>query len=186
MKVPWVLVAAILGSAMAFIDGTAVNVSLPVISRELHATTAQTQWIIEGYSLFLAALILQGGALGDLYGRRLLFGCGIALFAAASAACAFAGSVELLIVARCVQGVGGALATPGSLSLLSSAYSGEARGRAIGIWSGFSALTAAAGPVLGGWLTQSFSWRYVFVINLPIAAIVLLVLALRVPESRDA
>ncbi len=186
MNVPWVLVAAILGSAMAFIDGTAVNVSLPVVSRELHATTAQTQWIIEGYSLFLAALILQGGALGDLYGRRLLFGAGIALFAGASAACALAGSVETLIVARCVQGIGGALATPGSLSLLSSAYSGEARGRAIGIWSGFSALTAAAGPVLGGWLTQSFSWRYVFVINLPIAAVVLLVLALRVPESRDA
>ena len=184
-RVPWVLIAAVLGSAMGFIDGTAVNVSLPVLQRELHATTGETQWVIEGYSLFLSALILLGGSLGDLYGRRLVFGCGIALFALASAACALATDPAMLVVARCVQGVGGALLTPGSLSMLSAAYSGEARGRAIGLWSGFSSLTAALGPVIGGWLTQAFSWRYVFVINLPIAAIVLLIIARHVSESRD-
>jgi EmrB/QacA subfamily drug resistance transporter len=185
MKVPWVLIAAILGSAMTFIDSTAVNVSLPIIQRQLHATNGQTQWVIEGYALFLSALILLGGALGDLYGRRLVFACGIAVFALASLACALAGSIEMLIAARCLQGVGGALSTPGSLALISSAYDARARGRAIGLWSGFSALTSAAGPLIGGWLTQEFSWRYVFVINIPIAVAVLTVLALRVPESRD-
>ena len=186
MNVRWVLVAAILGSAMTFIDGTAVNVSLPIIQRELHATNAETQWVIEGYSLFLSALILLGGAFGDVYGRRLVFGIGIAIFAAGSLACALAGSAAILVAARCLQGIGGALATPGSLSLISAAYQGSARGKAIGLWSGFSALTAAFGPVLGGWLTQHFSWRYVFIINVPIAVAVLLALALRVPESRDA
>ncbi len=185
MKVGWVLFVAILGSAMPFIDSTAVNVSLPVIQRELHATTGQTQWVIEGYALFLSALILLGGALGDLYGRRLVFGAGIALFAIASIGCALAPSVEWLIAARCVQGIGGAFSTPGSLALISAAYSSDARGRAIGLWSGFSALTSAAGPIIGGWLTQSFSWRYIFVINLPIAAIVLPVLFFCVAESRD-
>lgn len=170
---------------MGFIDGTAVNVSLPVLQRELHASTAQTQWVIEGYSLFLSALILVGGSLGDLYGRRLIFGLGIAVFALASTGCALADSPTVLIVARCVQGIGGALLTPGSLAMLSAAYSGEARGRAIGLWSGFSALTAAVGPVIGGWLTQAFSWRYVFVINLPIALIVLAIVARHVAESRD-
>jgi EmrB/QacA subfamily drug resistance transporter len=180
-----VLIAAILGSSMGFIDGTAVNVSLPVLQRELHATTSQTQWVIEGYSLFLSALILVGGSLGDLYGRRLIFGIGIALFALASAACALATSPGMLIGARCIQGIGGALLTPGSLSMLSAAYSGEARGRAIGLWSGFSALTSALGPVIGGWLTQEFSWRYVFVINLPLALVVLAIIARHVGESRD-
>jgi EmrB/QacA subfamily drug resistance transporter len=179
------LVAAILGSAMIFIDSTAVNVSLPVIQRELHATTAQTQWVIEGYALFLSALILVGGALGDLYGRRRVFSIGIVIFALASIACGLAANPAQLIIARCVQGVGGAVATPGSLALLSAAYEGEARGRAIGMWSGFSALTSAVGPVLGGWLTQNYSWRYVFFINIPIAIGVLLILAFAVPESRD-
>jgi len=185
VKIAWVLVAAILGSAMTFIDSTAVNVSLPILQRELHATAGQTQWVIEGYALFLAALILLGGALGDLYGRRLIFAVGVALFALSSLACALSGNIEMLIAARCVQGIGGALSTPGSLSLISAAYGGEARGRAIGLWSGFSALTSAAGPIIGGWLTQSFSWRYVFLINLPIAAIVLAILVFHVPESRD-
>jgi EmrB/QacA subfamily drug resistance transporter len=179
------LVAAILGSAMIFIDSTAVNVSLPVIQRELHATTAQTQWVIEGYALFLSALILVGGALGDLYGRRRVFSIGIVIFALASIACGLAANPAQLIIARCVQGVGGAVATPGSLALLSATYEGEARGRAIGMWSGFSALTSAVGPVLGGWLTQNYSWRYVFFINIPIAIGVLLILAFAVPESRD-
>jgi len=184
VKLQWVLIAAILGSAMSFIDSTAVNVSLPVLQRELHAANGQTQWVIEGYALFLSALILLGGALGDLYGRRRIFAYGVVLFAAASIACARAGSIEMLIAARCVQGIGGALLTPGSLALISAAYSGEARGRAIGLWSGFSALTSAAGPVIGGWLTQEFSWRYVFVINVPLALLVLVVLK-GVPESRD-
>lgn len=185
MKLPWVLIAAILGSTMPFIDSTAVNVSLPVLQRELHATTGQTQWVIEGYALFLSALILLGGALGDLYGRRKIFTYGVVLFAAASIACALAGSIEILIAARCVQGIGGALLTPGSLALISAAYSGEQRGRAIGLWSGFSALTSASGPIIGGWLTQEFSWRYVFIINIPVAILVLVVLQLGVPESRD-
>jgi EmrB/QacA subfamily drug resistance transporter len=185
VKLPWVLIVAILGSAMPFIDSTAVNVSLPVLQRELHASAGQTQWVIEGYALFLSALILLGGSLGDLYGRRRIFAYGVVLFAAASIACAHAGSIDALIAARCVQGVGGALLTPGSLALISAAYSGEQRGRAIGMWSGFSALTSAAGPIIGGWLTQEFSWRYVFVINVPLAILVLVVLQLGVPESRD-
>jgi EmrB/QacA subfamily drug resistance transporter len=184
VKLPWVLLAAILGSSLTFIDSTAVNVSLPVIQRELHTTSAQTQWVIEGYALFLSALILLGGALGDVYGRRRIFVIGIVIFALSSIACALAGGIEALIVARCVQGVGGALATPGSLALISAAYGEKERGRAIGLWSGFTALTSALGPVIGGWLTQQFSWRYVFVINLPIA-IAVLGLAMHVPESRD-
>ena len=185
MKIQWVLIAAILGSAMSFIDSTAVVVSLPVIQRELHATTAQTQWVIEGYSLFLSALILLGGSLGDLFGRRLIFAAGVAIFALASLACAFAGTPEMLIAARCIQGVGGALLTPGSLSMISAAYGVSERGRAIGLWSGFSALTSAAGPVVGGWLTQHYSWRYVFLINIPIAVAVLVIVFARVGESRD-
>jgi EmrB/QacA subfamily drug resistance transporter len=185
MKIPWVLIVAILGSAMTFIDSTAVNVSLPVVQRELHTTAEQTQWVIEGYALFLSALILLGGALGDLYGRRLIFEIGILIFALASLACALSGSIEFLIAARCVQGIGGALSTPGSLALISAAYDGAERGKAIGTWSGFSALTSAAGPVIGGWLTQEYSWRYVFVINLPIAVVVLLIPHAAVPESRD-
>jgi EmrB/QacA subfamily drug resistance transporter len=185
VKLPWVLIAAILGSSMSFIDGTAVNVSLPVLQHELHAETGQTQWVIEGYALFLSSLILLGGSLGDLYGRRRIFTIGVVLFAAASIACALAGSIDALIAARCVQGIGGALLTPGSLALISASYSGEQRGRAIGLWSGFSALTSAGGPIIGGWLTQEFSWRYVFVINVPLAILVLVVLQFGVPESRD-
>lgn len=170
---------------MIFIDSTAVNVSLPVLQRELHTTAEQTQWVIEGYALFLSALILLGGALGDLYGRRRIFELGIFIFALSSLACALAGSIEVLIAARCVQGIGGALSTPGSLALISAAYSNAERGRAIGTWSGFSALTSAAGPIIGGWLTQAYSWRYVFIINLPIALVVLIILHAAVPESRD-
>jgi EmrB/QacA subfamily drug resistance transporter len=181
----WVLVVAILGSSMSFIDGTAVNVSLPVIQHELHTTTSQTQWVIEGYSLFLSALILLGGSLGDVYGRRLIFGTGIAVFAIASLGCALAGSIAILIGARCVAGIGGALAMPGSLALITAAYDGEERGRAIGTWSGMSALTSACGPLIGGWLTQDYSWRYVFLINVPLAIAVLAILVLRVGESRD-
>jgi EmrB/QacA subfamily drug resistance transporter len=183
--IPWVLVAAVLGSAMSFIDGTAVNVSLPVLQRELRADVVSTQWVIEGFSLFLSALILTGGALGDLFGRRTIFALGTGIFALASGACALAPNVDTLIAARCVQGIGGALLTPGSLALISANYSGAARGRAIGTWSGFASLTGAAGPLIGGWLTQTFSWRYVFVINIPIAILVIAIAILRVPESRD-
>jgi EmrB/QacA subfamily drug resistance transporter len=179
------LVAAILGSSLSFIDSTAVNVSLPVIQRELHASTAQTQWVIEGYALFLSALILLGGALGDLYGRRLIFAIGVAIFALASLACALSTTPQMLIAARCIQGIGGALLTPGSLAMISAAYDIDERGRAIGLWSGFSALTSAAGPVIGGWLTQEFSWRYVFLINIPVAIAVLVIVFLGVAETRD-
>jgi EmrB/QacA subfamily drug resistance transporter len=182
----WVLVAAIVGSSMSMIDGTAVNVALPIMQRELGATAAGVQWVVEGYLLFLSALILIGGSLGDRLGRKLVFGTGIAIFALASIWCGLAHSIGQLIVARCVQGIGGALATPGSLALISASFSGEARGRAIGTWSGFSAITTAAGPVLGGWLAQNVSWRAVFFLNVPLAALVLVVLALRVRESRDA
>jgi len=181
----WLLVAAIVGSSMSFIDGTAVNVALPVLQRDLSASSANAQWVVEGYSLFLSALILLGGSFGDRFGRRLVYAAGIALFALASLGCALTRSIEWLIVARCVQGVGAALATPGSLALISANFSGEARGRAIGTWSGFSAITSVIGPVVGGWLVQFGSWRLVFVINLPLAALVIAILWLRVGESRD-
>lgn len=170
---------------MSFIDGTAVNVALPVLQRDLQASAASVQWVVEGYSLFLAALILIGGSLGDLFGRRLVFGGGIALFALASLACAVAPNVDVLIGARCVQGAGGALAMPGSLALVSASYPAAERGRAIGTWSGFSAITSAIGPVLGGALVQWGSWRLIFLINVPLAAAVLAVLYFGVDESRD-
>ncbi|MEO6989922.1 MAG: MFS transporter, partial [Candidatus Baltobacteraceae bacterium] len=159
--------------------------ALPILQRDLGASAQQVQWVVEGYSLFLAALLLTGGALGDIFGRRLVYGLGIALFALASVACGLAPSANTLIAARCIQGIGGALATPGSLALLAANFEGEARGRAIGTWSGFSAITAAIGPLLGGWLVQSLSWRAVFFINLPIAVVVLAILATRVDESRN-
>jgi len=181
----WVLVAAILGSAMTFIDGSAVNVALPVIQRELAANAAQMQWVVEGYALFLSALILLGGSLGDLYGRKRLFVIGIVIFTAASLGCAFAPSVQVLIAARCVQGIGAACAMPESLALISATFTGAERGRAIGTWSGFAAITSAVGPVLGGWLAQHASWRGVFLINAPLALVVLVIAARAIPESRD-
>lgn len=181
----WVLVATIVGSAMTFIDGTAVNVALPVIQRDLGATSTQMQWVVEGYSLFLAALILLGGSLGDIYGRKRMFLCGVAIFSAASLGCGLAPGIAALIAARCVQGAGAALAMPESLAIISATFSGDERGRAIGTWSGFASLTAAFGPVLGGWLAQHASWRYVFFINLPLAALVVAVALAHVPESRD-
>jgi len=179
-----VLVAAIVASSMSYIDSTALTVALPVIKAKLPAGDAQAQWIIEGYLLSLSALILIGGALGDRYGRRRLFALGIWIFGLSSVACAVAMQAEFLIVARCVQGVGAALMIPESLALITAAYDARTRGRAIGIWAAASAITMAAGPVLGGWLTQTFSWRWVFWINIPLAIGVLCLVYLRVPENR--
>lgn len=179
----WVLVAAILGSSMAFIDGTVVNVALPAIQRELHATAFDAQWVVEAYALFLAALLLVGGSLGDRFGRRRVFMLGVALFTLASVCCALAGDVRALIAARALQGAGGALLVPGSLALISAAYAQAERGRAIGTWSGFSGITAALGPVLGGYLVDHYSWAWAFLINLPLGIAVLAIAATRVPES---
>ncbi|HWE64180.1 MAG TPA: MFS transporter [Chloroflexota bacterium] len=180
----WVLAATILGSSMAFIDGTVVNVALPVLQEQLKATAAQVQWIVEAYALFLAALILVGGSLGDRFGRKRIFGLGTILFTLASVACGLAPTSIVLIVARAVQGIGGALLVPSSLAIIGATFTGAARGKAIGTWSGFTTLTSALGPVLGGWLVQSVSWRAVFFINVPLAVLVLLVFR-HVPESRD-
>jgi EmrB/QacA subfamily drug resistance transporter len=181
----WVLVAAIMGSSMAFVDGTVVNVALPAIQRDLHASAYQAQWVVEAYALFLASLLLVGGSLGDRFGRRRLFVIGVALFGLASLACAAARDVQQLIAARAVQGVGAALLVPGSLALISAAFPEGERGRAIGTWSGFSGITAAVGPVLGGYLVDHLSWAWAFLINLPLAAGVLLTAWLGVPESRN-
>lgn len=182
---PWILAATILGSSMAMIDGTVVNVALPVLQASLKATAADVQWIVESYALFLAALILVGGSLGDRFGRRRIFAYGITLFAAASVWCGLAPSVHQLIYARAIQGVGGALLVPGSLAIISASFNAQQRGRAIGTWSGFTGITSALGPVLGGWLVENASWRWIFFLNIPLAAIVLVILFWRVPESRD-
>jgi EmrB/QacA subfamily drug resistance transporter len=179
-----VLAATILGSAMAFIDGTVVNIAIPVLQRELGASVSGAQWVMEAYSLVLAALILVGGSLGDRYGRRRVFVTGVALFTVASVVCGLAPNLLALIVARTVQGIGAALLTPQSLALISASFEGEERGRAIGTWSGFTSLTAAAGPVIGGGLIALGSWRYAFFLNVPIA-VATLWLTRYVPESRD-
>src|ERR1700737_3789951 len=159
---PWILATTILASSMVFIDGTVVNVALPALQREFGAIAAQAQWIIESYALFLASLLLVGGSAGDRFGRRRVFMLGVALFAAASAWCAMAGSIEQLLIARAVQGVGGALLVPGSLALISASFPENVRGKAIGTWSGWTAITAALGPVVGGFLIEHWSWRYAF------------------------
>jgi len=181
---PWILVATILGSSMAFIDGTVVNVALPALQKDLHATLADLQWVVEAYALLLAALLLIGGSLGDRYGRRKVFVLGVVVFSAASAYCGFAPHIRQLLFARAVQGVGGALLVPGSLALISANFAEQERGRAIGTWSGFTSITAALGPVLGGWFTEHGSWRWVFFINVPIGLTVVLIALWRVPESR--
>jgi EmrB/QacA subfamily drug resistance transporter len=182
----WVLVATILGSSMSFIDGTVVNVALPLLQADLKANVADVQWVIEAYSLFLSALILVGGSLGDRYGRRRIFGLGVVLFTLASVVCGLAQNPLELILARAVQGVGGALLVPGSLAIISASFTEDKRGKAIGTWSGFSAITAGVGPLLGGLLIDHVSWRAIFFINVPIAVVVMMVLYRWVPESRDA
>src|SRR5215217_6889274 len=148
----WTLVATILGSSMTFIDGTVVNVALPALQADLHATIADVQWVIEAYALFLGSLILVGGSMGDQFGRKRVFLAGVVLFTIASVGCGLATSAWTLIVARAVQGIGAAFLVPGSLAIISATFDGEERGRAIGTWSGFSAMASAVGPVLGGWL----------------------------------
>ncbi len=182
----WVLLATILGSGMAFIDSTAMNVVIPVLQSELNATIPQVQWIIEAYALFMSSLMLLGGSLGDKFGRKRIFALGIVLFTGASIWCGLSPNTSQLIVARAFQGAGGALLIPGSLAIVNISFSDEHRGRAFGIWSGFTAITTTLGPILGGWLAQNLSWRYVFFINVPLALIVLGVLYWRIPESKKA
>ncbi len=170
---------------MAFIDGTAVTVALPALQASFHADANQIQWVIEAYALFLASLLLVGGSLGDRFGRRVVFAIGVALFAVGSILCGFSPNAACLIAARGLQGIGAALLVPGSLAILSAFFPQETRGRAIGIWSGFSAVTAAVGPVLGGWLVDKATWRWVFFINVPLAVATLAITFWRVPESRN-
>lgn len=179
----WVLAATILASSMAFIDGTVVNVALPALQVNLNATALDLQWVVEAYSLLLSAFLLVGGSLGDHYGRRRVFLIGVMLFALASAACGFAATMSHLIIARAFQGLGAALLVPGSLAIISGSFSESERGRAIGTWSGFSAITAGIGPVLGGWLIEHVSWRAVFFINVPLAIAVIGISLRHVQES---
>lgn len=181
----WVLAATILASSMSFIDGTVVNVALPTLQKSLGASVADLQWVVESYALTLSAFLLLGGVLGDRYGRNRVMAVGVALFAAASLWCGFAPDAGQLIAARAVQGLGAALLVPNSLAIINANFGKGDRGRAIGTWSAFSALTTAAGPVLGGWLIDAASWRWIFFINLPPAALILWMLWARVPETRD-
>jgi EmrB/QacA subfamily drug resistance transporter len=181
---PWILVAMILGSSMAFVDSTVVNVALPAIQSSLGATVTSMQWVVEAYALLLSALILTGGALGDALGRKRMFLLGVTVFAAASVACALAVNIRELVTARAVQGLGAAFLVPGSLSIISASFPESRRGRAIGTWSGFTSITAAVGPVLGGWLIQNASWRWAFLLNVPLAIAVVAISSWRVPESK--
>lgn len=181
---PWVLTATILASSMAFIDSTVVNVALPALETSLGGTVIDMQWIVESYALLLSALILVGGSMGDLFGRRRMFLAGVTVFAIASAGCGVATSIHQLVIARAVQGVGAAFLVPGSLSIISASFSEKERGKAIGTWAGFTTITAAMGPILGGWLIEHASWRWAFFINVPIAAAVIVLSLWHVPESR--
>jgi EmrB/QacA subfamily drug resistance transporter len=180
-----VLLATVLGSALAFIDATVVNIALPRIGTSLHADAAGLQWTVNGYTLSVASLILLGGSLGDRYGRRRIFVIGVAWFAAASLLCGLALDIGMLIAARVLQGVGGALLTPGALAILETSFRPQDRGRAIGAWSGLGGIAGAVGPFLGGWLVQIASWRLVFLINVPLAAVVVAVALRHVPETRN-
>src|SRR6266567_1035760 len=182
----WILAATILASSMAFIDSTVVNVALPALQASLHATVVDVQWVVESYGLLLGALILVGGSLGDLFGRRRMFLVGVGIFAAASIACGFASNIPELVSARSVQGVGAAFLVPGSLSIISACFDEKTRGQAIGTWSGFTSITTAVGPVLGGWLIEHASWRWAFFINVPLAAAVIAISLWRIPESHGA
>ena len=181
----WVLLATVLGSGMTFLDATVVNVALPAIGTEFDASVAGLQWVINGYTLTLASLILIGGSLGDRFGRRRIFLLGIVWFAGASLLCGVAPRSEALVAARALQGIGGALLTPGSLAILQASFATSDRGRAVGAWSGLSGVAAAIAPFVGGWLIGVGSWRLIFLINVPLAAVVVAVALRHVPETRD-
>jgi EmrB/QacA subfamily drug resistance transporter len=181
----WLLTVAVAGSGMAFLDGTVVNVALPDIGRDFDASTSALQWILNGYLLTLASLILLGGSLGDRFGRRRVFVLGIGVFTVSSLLCAVAPNVEFLIAARMLQGIGGALLTPGSLAIIEASFRPTDRARAIGAWSGLGGVATAFGPLLGGWLIGAISWRAIFVINLPIGIFVAWAATEHVSESRD-
>jgi EmrB/QacA subfamily drug resistance transporter len=181
----WLLAVTIAGSGMAFLDSTVVNVALPKIGEDLHASTSALQWILNGYLLTLASLILLGGSLGDRLGRRLVFQVGVVLFTLASLLCAVAPNVEFLIFARLIQGIGGALLTPGSLAIIEASFRPADRARAIGAWSGLGGVASAVGPLVGGWLIGAITWRAIFLINLPLGAFVVWAAARYVPESHD-
>lgn len=181
----WILAVAVLGEVMTLLEATVVNVSLPAIGRDLGADVAGLQWTLNSYVLTLAALILLGGSLGDIYGRRRVFNLGVVLFLVASALCAAAPSIELLIVARFLQGIGGALLTPASLAIIAAVFHPDDRARAIGLWAGFGAIAGAIGPLLGGYMTDEVSWRAVFLVNFPLGIFVVVAANLHVPETRD-
>src|SRR5215475_11029847 len=181
----WTLAATIVASSMTFIDGTVINVALPALQADLHATITSVQWVIESYALLLGGLILVGGSLGDQFGRKRIFLAGVVVFTLASIACAFARSTGMLIAWRAVQGAGAAFLVPGSLAIISATFDEANRGRAIGTWSGFSAITSAIGPVAGGWLAEHVSWRAVFFVNVPLAATVIVLAGRFISESRD-
>src|SRR5436190_11113140 len=181
----WTLAATILGSSMTFIDATVVNVALPALQADLHATITDVQWVIEAYALFLGALILVGGSMGDQFGRKRVFLFGVLFFTASSILCGVATSSRVLIVGRALQGIGAAFLVPGSLAIISATFDDAERGKAIGTWSGFSAITTAIGPVVGGWLIEHVSWRAAFFLNVPLAAIVLVLSFKFMDESKD-
>jgi MFS family permease len=180
-----VLAATILGSGMAFVDGTVVNIALPALQADLGATVSEIQWVVEAYALFLASLLLVGGVLGDRLGRRRVFALGVMLFASSLLLCGLAPNPLTLILARGLQGIGGALLVPGSLALISASFSREQRGRAIGIWSGFSAIATGLGLLLGGLLIDLAHWRWIFLINLPVAAVTVWITYRHLDEGRD-
>ncbi|MDI2131500.1 MFS transporter [Yinghuangia seranimata] len=182
----WVLLTTVLGSGIVLLDSTVVNVALPTIGRDLNTSTAALQWIVNAYTLSLAGLILLGGALGDRYGRRRVFVIGVAWFAVASLLCGLAPNAGLLIFARALQGVGGALLTPGSLAIIQATFDADDRPRAVGAWSGLGGVATAIGPFLGGWLVDAASWRWIFLINLPLAVVTIVVALKHVPETFDA
>lgn len=181
----WVVAATVLGSGVVFLDSTVVNVALPAIGEDLGADVAGLQWTANGYLVTLASLILLGGSLGDRFGRRRVFQIGLVWFAVASLVCAVAPNVGLLVAARALQGVGGALLTPGSLAILEASFAAGDRAKAIGAWSGLAGVSTAIGPLVGGWLVDSGSWRLIFLLNLPLIAATLVIAARHVPESSD-
>ncbi|HTD60614.1 MAG TPA: MFS transporter, partial [Gemmatimonadaceae bacterium] len=182
----WILAATILGSSLAFIDGSVVSVVLPVMQREMHTTIVNAQWVVEIYLLFLSSLILVGGAVGDRWGRERVFTGGIVAFGAASIGCALAPNITWLIAWRALQGIAAAFLVPGSLAILGAAFSPGERGQAVGTWSAATAIVTAAGPVIGGWLVEHTSWRWIFALNVPLAAAVVAIMVSQVPFSAPA